>query len=38
MINKSRRFKGIRYHAKMRTGREKCDIMKIKIILEEKPI
>jgi hypothetical protein len=38
MTNKSRRFKGIRYHAKSRVGHEKTDIIKVKIILEEKPV
>jgi hypothetical protein len=38
MINKSRRFYGLRYHAKSKSGKEKTDIMKIKIVLEEKPV
>ena len=33
MINKSRRFKGLRYHAKSRMGRENTNIMKVTIVL-----
>ena len=33
MVNKGRRFYGLRYHAKSRMGKEKTDIMKVKIVL-----
>lgn len=38
MINKSRRFGGLRYHAKSKMGKETTDIMKVKLVLEEKPV
>ena len=28
----------MRYHAKMKMGKEQTDILKIKIVLEEKPV
>lgn len=34
---KTRRFKGIRYHAKMKMGRENKDICGVKVMLYEMP-
>lgn len=36
IVGKTMRFKGIRYHAKGKGGREEKDICQIKIIVEEK--
>lgn len=36
IIGKTMRYKGIRYHAKGKTGREKKDICQVKVILYEK--
>ena len=35
IIGKTRRFKGIRYHGRAKTGREKTDVCQIKVILYE---
>lgn len=36
IIGKTMRFKGIRYHAKGRGGREERDICQIRVIVEER--
>lgn len=35
-IGKTQRYKGLRYHAKGRSGREKRDFCQVKVILYEK--